>query len=74
MARWRKYLDKQSIPRGAVVAIVARNGVDFATVLFATVSGGRIYTGINPAYTPGDCEILCFTAIFFFISTSVAVL
>ena len=54
MGRWRKFLDKSGVAKGGVVAVVAPNGVDYATILFATTSAGRIYTGVNPAYTPGN--------------------
>ena len=54
MGRWRKYLDKSGVAMGGVIAAVASNSVDYVTMLFATISAGRIYTGLNPAYTPGN--------------------
>ena len=53
MGRWRKYLDKSGVAIGGVVAVIAPNSVDYVTMLFATISAGRVYTGLNPAFTPG---------------------
>ena len=55
MGRWRKFLDKRGIPKQGVVAVIGPNSVDYTVIVFATIGAGRVFTGLNPTYTPGNC-------------------
>jgi len=54
MARWGSFLEREKVPLGGVVAVISPNTLYTPAVIFGTSRAGRVLTGVNPAYTPGE--------------------
>ena len=50
------FLAEHGVGKGAVVAVMARNSVDYVTVWLATLKLGAIVTGVNFTLTAGEVE------------------
>lgn len=54
MMRWGTFLQQRALPKGAVVAVMAPNTMEYPAVMYGTIGAGCVYTGINPSYTPEE--------------------